>query len=105
MQSYKPKSKGKGKGRAGARGSSRKGPAKRDNRISRANRFARFQIQEGTKIEYKNFPFLQKFLTDRGKIISRRITGISARQQRELAQSIKRARYLALVSPGPSAKK
>jgi len=65
----------------------------------------RFQLPEGTVIDYKNIALLQKFLTERGKLVSRRITGISAIQQRRLAEAVRRARFLGLVSPGPSAKK
>ena len=57
----------------------------------------RFQIPKGTIFDYKNFQLLQKFLNDRGKIISRRITGVSAKQQRQLTVAVKRARFLALL--------
>ena len=48
-------------------------------------------------IDYKNPQLLKNFLTDRGKIIPARISGLSARQQRQLTQAIKRARMLALL--------
>ena len=48
-------------------------------------------------IDYKNADVLKRFITDRGKIIPRRISGASARQQRVICKSVKRARYLALV--------
>jgi small subunit ribosomal protein S18 len=48
-------------------------------------------------IDYKNAKQLQKFVTDQGKIIPRRITGLSAKQHRELVRAIKRARQLAIM--------
>lgn len=48
-------------------------------------------------IDYKNPQLLKNFLTDRGKIVPARISGLSARQQRQLTQAIKRARMLALL--------
>ena len=49
------------------------------------------------KINYKDADGLRKFLTEGGKILPRRLTGLSAKQQRELTTAIKRARHLALV--------
>ena len=63
----------------------------------RANRY---QIPTGTKIEYKNLSLLQRYVTDRGKIVSRRMSGISAKRQREMQTAIKRARYLSLLTIG-----
>ncbi|HOI30638.1 MAG TPA: 30S ribosomal protein S18 [Melioribacteraceae bacterium] len=48
-------------------------------------------------IDYKDSKQLQRFLTDQGKIIPRRITGLSAKQHRELVTAIKRARHLAIL--------
>ena len=54
--------------------------------------------QEGAShIDYKDFKKLRKFMTDRGKITPRRITGTCAKHQRMLAMAVKRARVLALV--------
>jgi small subunit ribosomal protein S18 len=49
------------------------------------------------RIDYKNDILLKRFITDRGKITPRRITGTCARHQRQLSQAIKRARILALL--------
>jgi small subunit ribosomal protein S18 len=49
------------------------------------------------KIDYKNEVLLRRFITDRGKITPRRISGTCARHQRELGQAIKRARAIALL--------
>lgn len=48
-------------------------------------------------IDYKDINTLQKFITERGKILPRRITGVSAHFQKKLALAIKRARYMALL--------
>ena len=48
-------------------------------------------------IDYKDSKQLQKFISDQGKIIPRRITGLSAKQHRELVQAIKRARQIAVL--------
>lgn len=48
-------------------------------------------------IDYKNPQMLRNFLTDRGKIVPARISGLTARQQRQLTKAIKRARMLALL--------
>lgn len=49
------------------------------------------------KIDYKDVKLLQRFVTERGKIIPARISAVSTKKQRELAQAIKRARYLGLM--------
>ncbi|MFN8651301.1 MAG: 30S ribosomal protein S18 [Gemmatimonadales bacterium] len=48
-------------------------------------------------IDYKDEKMLQRFLTERGKILPARLSGITARHQRQLSTAIKRARYLALL--------
>ncbi|MGH7560592.1 MAG: 30S ribosomal protein S18 [Gemmatimonadales bacterium] len=48
-------------------------------------------------VDYKDEKLLSRFLTERGKILPRRLSGITARHQRQLAVAIKRARYLALL--------
>ncbi len=50
-----------------------------------------------TKIDFKDVDLLKKFITDRGKILPRRVTGTSAKYQRMLAIAIKRARHMALL--------
>lgn len=50
-----------------------------------------------THIDYKDIDTLSRFITERGKIIPRRITGISLRHQRMLTSAIKKARYMALL--------
>ena len=54
-------------------------------------------IKPGDPIDYKDVDLLRKFITERGKILPRRISGLTARQQRDLTTAIKRARMLALL--------
>ncbi|MCU0525777.1 MAG: 30S ribosomal protein S18 [Elainella sp. Prado103] len=54
-------------------------------------------IKPGEPIDYKDVDLLRKFITERGKILPRRITGLTAKQQRDLTQAIKRARIVALL--------
>ena len=48
-------------------------------------------------IDYKNPQLLKAFLTDRDKVVPARISGVSARQQRQITKAVKRARMLALI--------
>ncbi|MCB9566129.1 MAG: 30S ribosomal protein S18 [Myxococcales bacterium] len=54
-------------------------------------------IDKALVVDYKNPQLLRAFLTDRGKIVPARISGVSARQQRQITKAIKRARMLALI--------
>jgi small subunit ribosomal protein S18 len=53
-------------------------------------------IKPGDPIDYKDVDLLKKFITERGKILPRRLTGLTARQQRDLTNAVKRARIVAL---------
>jgi len=59
-------------------------------------KICRFCTQK-LKIDYKDVDMLRKFITERGKILPRRITGTCAKHQRALAQAIKRARIIAML--------
>ena len=74
----------------------------RDRRMSRGTRF---QIPSVAVIEYNNIALLQKFVTDRGKMVSRRFSGVSAKEQRALSIAIKRARFLGLLPVGSAKRK
>lgn len=54
-------------------------------------------IKPGEAIDYKDVDLLRKFVTERGKILPRRISGLTAKQQRDLTIAIKRARIVALL--------
>ena len=53
-------------------------------------------IKPGDPIDYKDVDLLKKFITERGKILPRRLTGLTAKQQRDLTNAVKRARIVAL---------
>ncbi|MEM7057517.1 MAG: 30S ribosomal protein S18 [Pseudomonadota bacterium] len=56
-----------------------------------------FSGSNAPTIDYKDVKLLQRFISERGKIVPSRITAVSAKKQRELGRAIKRARFLALL--------
>ena len=56
-----------------------------------------FSGEGAPKIDYKDVKLLQRYVSERGKIVPSRITAVSAKKQRELSRAIKRARFLALL--------
>lgn len=56
-----------------------------------------FCVDKVETIDYKDVPRLRKFISDRSKILPRRVTGTCAAHQRELTTAIKRARHVALL--------
>lgn len=56
-----------------------------------------FQGEGAPVIDYKDVKLLQRFMSERGKIVPARISAVSAKKQRELAKAIKRARFLGLL--------
>ena len=60
-------------------------------------KFCRFCTDSNIKMDYKNPAILNNFITERGKIMPRRITGNCASHQRELAVAIKRSRMIAIM--------
>ena len=56
------------------------------------------------KVDYKDVNVLRKFISDRGKIRARRVTGVSVQQQREIAKAVKNAREMALLPYSSSAR-
>jgi len=54
-------------------------------------------IKPGDPIDYKDVDLLKKFITERGKLLARRLTGLTAKQQRDLTNAVKRARIVALL--------
>ncbi len=63
----------------------------------RRKKSCRFSAEGGLEIDYKDTNLLKNYITETGKIVPSRITGTQTRFQRQLAQSIKVARYLALL--------
>ncbi|XOV80567.1 MAG: 30S ribosomal protein S18 [Aestuariibacter sp.] len=63
----------------------------------RRRKFCRFSAEGITEIDYKDISLLKNYVTESGKIVPSRITGTSAKYQRQLSSAIKRARFLALL--------
>ena len=61
------------------------------------NKVCRLTVDRVVYIDYKDVAMLKHYVTERGKIIPRRITGATARHQRMLTRAIKRARQIALL--------
>ena len=66
-------------------------------RFSRRPKFGPGLMKNVAFIDYKDVQFLRHFITDRGKIIPRKVSGLSAKQQRQVTRAIKRARDIALL--------
>jgi small subunit ribosomal protein S18 len=71
------------------------GPARRP--FFRRRKVCPFSGNQAPKIDYKDVKLLQRYISERGKIVPSRITAVSQIKQRELARAIKRARFLALL--------
>jgi small subunit ribosomal protein S18 len=79
----------------------KKSAVKRPKRkFSKFKNTAKFKLAPDAVIDFKNIPLLQKYVNDRGKIVPRRITGVTAKEQRQLSAEIKKARFLALLETG-----
>ena len=70
-------------------------PARRP--FHRRRRTCPFSGANAPRIDYKDVRLLQRYISERGKIVPSRITAVSQKKQRELAQAIKRARHLGLL--------
>ncbi|WP_412058405.1 30S ribosomal protein S18 [Bartonella sp. DGB2] len=70
-------------------------PARRP--FNRRRKSCPFTGTNAPKIDYKDIKLLQRYISERGKIVPSRITAVSQKKQRELAQAIKRARFLGLL--------
>lgn len=66
-------------------------------RLFTRRKVCKFCADPGLEIDYKDAPVLKTFLSDRGRIIPRRITGNCAKHQRHLGRAVKQARMIALV--------
>ena len=80
---------------AGPGGAPRPAAARRP--FFRRHKTCPFSGPNAPKIDDKDVKLLQRFISERGKIVPSRITAVSAKKQRELAQAIKRARFLGLL--------
>ena len=64
----------------------------------RKKRVCQFCVDKITGIDYKDIAKLRKYVSERGKILPRRVTGNCAKHQRAMTQNVKRARHLALMA-------
>ncbi len=78
-------------------GPSRGGRGRRKRRVYHRRKVCRFCADSNMVINYKDTRSLRYFITERGKIIPRRISGCCAKHQRALTHAIKRARTIALL--------
>jgi len=78
------------RGKGGARGGGASGGFSR-------RKMCRFCADTAVDLDYKNVSMLKHFITERGKLIPRRISGNCARHQRSLALAVRRARMIALI--------
>ena len=69
----------------------------RQNNLRRRKKVCVFCAEKIEYIDYKDVPRLRKFITERAKILPRRVTGTCAKHQRQLTSAIKRARVIALL--------
>lgn len=65
--------------------------------FSRRRKVCPFSGENGLKIDYKDPKMLQRYMSEKGKIVPSRISAVSHKKQRELAKAIKRARFLGLL--------
>ena len=61
-------------------------------------KFCPFSLPNSPKIDYKDIRMLSRYVSEKGKIVPSRITGVSRKKQKELSKAIKRARFLSLMS-------
>ncbi|HET7627699.1 MAG TPA: 30S ribosomal protein S18 [Bacillales bacterium] len=69
----------------------------RQGRKGRRRKVCYFTVNKIKYIDYKDVDLLKRFISERGKILPRRVTGTSAKYQRPLTRAIKRARQMALL--------
>jgi len=71
---------------------------KRNTPFEERKKFCPFSQKNSPKIDYKDIKLLNRFISEKGKIIPSRITNVSSKKQKLLALAIKRARFLSLMS-------
>ena len=84
--------------RPASAGASSSGAPRRRAPFAPRRKVCRFCAEQVREIDYKQIQILRAFTTEKGKILSSRITGTCAKHQRMLSRSIKRARHLSLLS-------
>lgn len=93
-------------GASSVKGRLRAKARKRDRKMKKKGfvrkKVSRLTTDKTLVVDYKDHKLLRSFLSETGKILPRRITGNTAKQQREIATAIKRARHLALLPYPPN---
>ena len=84
-------------GRPGAPARPANGMGLRRGASRRRPKFCYYCVEKQEQVDYKDVEKLRKYISERGKIIPRRVTGNCAKHQRLLTEAIKRARYMALL--------
>ena len=92
-----PRGAGGGRSGGGAGGGGGGGAGGGRRPFFRRRKSCPFSGANAPKIDYKDTKLLSRYVSERGKIVPSRITAVSAKKQRELAQAVKRARFLALL--------
>ena len=87
---------GEGKPAGGSTGGAPRGGMRKGG-PRRRPKFCYYCVEKQEKVDYKDAEKLRKYVSERGKIIPRRVTGNCAKHQRLLTEAIKRARYMALL--------
>ena len=72
-------------------------PAKKPFKRVSKKKVCQFCVEKATSIDYKEVAKLKKYVTEKGKMLPRRMTGVCAKHQRMLAEAVKRARIVALL--------
>tara|TARA_B100000579_G_C22771748_1_gene824314 strand:+ start:295 stop:567 length:273 start_codon:yes stop_codon:yes gene_type:complete len=71
---------------------------KKTSPFEERKRFCPFSQKNSPKIDYKDLRLISRYISEKGKIVPSRITNVSSKKQKLLAQAIKRARFLGLIS-------
>jgi len=72
-------------------------PSRMNRRATSARKVDRFLADKTMVIDYKDPSMLKYFITERGKLVPRRVSGLCAKNQRKITQAVKRARMIALM--------
>ena len=75
----------------------KKNTKRRKSNLENRKRYCKFTALNIEEIDYKDIKLLKEYITETGKIIPARVTGTSAKYQRQLTRAVKRARHLALL--------
>ena len=70
---------------------------RRDSKTEDLGRTRTRLLKADQQVDYRDYEFLRKFMTERGKIVPGRITGANAKQQRQVKRAIRRARVMGLL--------